>query len=72
MDGGACGGHLPRVVWHSTENDPANTTAATIAAFLDRLGDGAKWPEIYDLNKSVIGNNPALILPGQQLTIPAA
>jgi LysM domain len=230
MDGGACNGHLPRVVWHSTENDPANTSAATIAAFLDRLnfsvhlvwnpasgavvqaipanrygrglqefgfptntegnpciqievvgfaahpftngpcrglnrimdwlrsfgipdvfpsgvagprdrrtwqraghfthavtpdndhtdpgridprrlfaaghkdhpaphqhdgdgrthmyvvetgdtlfsiatsqlGDGAKWPEIYDLNKSLIGNNPALILPGQQLTIPAA
>jgi hypothetical protein len=38
MDGGACtGGHLPRVVWHSTENDPAVTTAATIAAFLDRM-----------------------------------
>jgi|HubBroStandDraft_4_1064222.scaffolds.fasta_scaffold19869_3 hypothetical protein len=231
MDGGACNGRLPRVVWHSTENDPANTFAATIAAFLDRLnfsvhlvwnpvsgavvqaipanrygrglqefgfptntegnpciqievvgfaahpftdgpcrglggimdwlrsfdipdvfpsgvagprdrqtwqraghfthavtpdndhtdpgrirprrlfsaghqghpgphpgpdgggqthvyvvqqgdtlfsiatselGDGSKWPEIYDLNKSVIGNNPALILPGQQLTIPAA
>ena len=27
---------------------------------------------IYDLNKSVIGNNPALILPGQKLTIPAS
>jgi hypothetical protein len=37
MDGGACTGHLPRVVWHSTENDPQVTTAATIAAFLDRL-----------------------------------
>ena len=35
-----------------------------------QLGDGSKWPEIYDLNKAVIGNNPALILPGQQLTIP--
>lgn len=37
MDGGACSGHLPRVVWHSTENDPSDTAAATIAAFLDRL-----------------------------------
>jgi nucleoid-associated protein YgaU len=37
MDGGAVSGHLPRVVWHSTENDPAVTTAATIAAFLDRM-----------------------------------
>jgi nucleoid-associated protein YgaU len=35
-----------------------------------QLGDGSKWPEIYDLNKSVIGANPALILPGQQLTLP--
>jgi nucleoid-associated protein YgaU len=37
-----------------------------------QLGDGARWPEIYDLNKSIIGNNPALIVSGQQLTIPAA
>jgi len=36
MDGGAVSGHLPRVVWHSTENDPANTAAASIAAYLDR------------------------------------
>ena len=36
MDGGAVNGRLPRVVWHSTENDPADKTAATIAAFLDR------------------------------------
>jgi nucleoid-associated protein YgaU len=37
IDGGAVSGHLPRVVWHSTENDPAVTTASTIAAFLDRV-----------------------------------
>lgn len=37
MDGGACSGRHPRVVWHSTENDPANTFAASIAAFLDRM-----------------------------------
>jgi hypothetical protein len=36
MDGGAVSGHLPRVVWHSTENDPANTAAASIASFLDQ------------------------------------
>lgn len=37
MDAGAVSGnHLPRVVWHSTENDPARTFAATIANFLDR------------------------------------
>jgi hypothetical protein len=37
QDGGGCSGRLPRVVWHSTENDPTITTAATIAAFLDRM-----------------------------------
>ena len=26
-------------------------------------GDGAKWPGIYDLNKAVLGANPALIYP---------
>jgi hypothetical protein len=36
-----------------------------------QLGDGSKWPEIYDLNKAIIGDNPALILPGMELTIPA-
>ncbi len=34
--GGVAGAHVPRVVWHSTENDPADTFAATIAAYLDR------------------------------------
>ncbi|MDR2044145.1 MAG: LysM peptidoglycan-binding domain-containing protein [Clostridium sp.] len=35
------------------------------------LGNGAKYQEIYNLNKSVIGNNPNLIYPGQVLTIPS-
>jgi len=35
-DAGPCSGSLPRVVWHSTENDPSKTSAATIANFLDR------------------------------------
>lgn len=34
------------------------------------LGSGAKYTEIYDLNKSVIGSNPNLIYPGQVLTLP--
>lgn len=34
------------------------------------LGDPNRWPEIYDLNKVVIGDDPDLILPGQVLTIP--
>lgn len=34
------------------------------------LGNGARWPEIYNLNKGVIGGNPNLIYPGQLYNIP--
>lgn len=36
-----------------------------------KLGNGSRWTEIYNANKSVIGGNPNLIYPGQVLTIPA-
>lgn len=32
-------------------------------------GDGSNWSNIYNANKSVIGNNPNLIYPGQKLVI---
>ena len=35
------------------------------------LGDGSRYPEIYEANKSIIGSNPNLIKPGQTFTIPA-
>lgn len=35
-----------------------------------RYGDGSRWTEIYNANKSVVGGNPNLIYPGQVLTIP--
>ncbi len=34
------------------------------------LGDASRWPEIYEANKAVIGDNPNLIKPGQKLNIP--
>ena len=34
------------------------------------LGKGARWPEIYELNKAVIGDNPDLIYPGQRYILP--
>ena len=34
------------------------------------LGDASRWPEIYEANKEVIGDNPNLIKPGQKLNIP--
>ncbi len=36
-------------------------------------GDIARfWPHIYEANRAVIGDDPNLILPGQQFTIPAS
>jgi nucleoid-associated protein YgaU len=35
-------------------------------------GDANQWRKIYDANKTVIGNNPDLIKPGQVLNIPRA
>ena len=34
-------------------------------------GDAAKWHQIYEANKAIIGNNPDLIEVGQVLTIPS-
>jgi nucleoid-associated protein YgaU len=36
------------------------------------LGDANRWREIYETNREVIGANPDLIKPGQQLRLPAA
>ena len=33
-------------------------------------GDAKRWPEIYEANKQLIGDNPNLIHPGQKLRIP--
>ncbi|MCX5714614.1 MAG: LysM peptidoglycan-binding domain-containing protein [Candidatus Omnitrophica bacterium] len=34
-----------------------------------QLGSGIKWEEIYAANRTVIGDNPDLIIPGQELSI---
>ena len=34
-------------------------------------GDAAKWQQIYEANKALIGNNPDLIEVGQVLTLPS-
>lgn len=33
-------------------------------------GDANEWPRIYEANKDLIGKNPDLIQPGQNLVIP--
>jgi LysM repeat protein len=34
------------------------------------LGSGTRWGELYKLNSNMIGENPSLILPGQELHLP--
>jgi nucleoid-associated protein YgaU len=36
------------------------------------LGTGTRWREIFELNKTVIGNNPDNLRPGQRLSLPPA
>jgi len=44
----------------------------TLSAIAERyLNDMARWPEIYRLNRDVIGPNPNRIRPGQELLLPA-
>ncbi|MBX9949750.1 MAG: LysM peptidoglycan-binding domain-containing protein [Candidatus Obscuribacterales bacterium] len=33
------------------------------------MGDGTKWPDIYKMNQDVVGSNPNLIHPGDQLNL---
>jgi LysM repeat protein len=35
------------------------------------LGNGGRWPEIYNMNRAVVGGNPNLIFPGQIFKVPA-
>ncbi len=37
----------------------------------NHYGDGAKWHQIYEANKDLIGNNPDLIEVGQVLILPS-
>lgn len=46
---------------------PGDSLWAIAAEFLN---DGARYPEIYALNKDIIGPDPNLIHPGQVLTLP--
>ena len=63
----------------TTSSSAPTTQTSNNKTYTVRSGDtlsgigskyGVSWKKIYDANKSVIGNNPNRIYPGQTLTIP--
>lgn len=36
----------------------------------DQMHDATKWSDLFKANQDIIGSNPRLIMPGQQLTLP--
>lgn len=62
----------------STAAEPPAATTYTVKSgdslwkiAQQKLGDGTRWREIYELNKDTIGSNPNLIYPGQVYNMPA-
>jgi outer membrane biosynthesis protein TonB len=58
------------------KSEPKTVTVVsgdTLSGIAQReLGNGDRWGEIYELNKDVVGDDPNLILPGQELKMPGA
>ncbi|GAB3635587.1 hypothetical protein GCM10027422_11770 [Hymenobacter arcticus] len=62
-------------------NKPADAAAGTAYTVVSgdslshiakqHYGDAAKWHQIYEANKAIIGSNPDLIEVGQELTLPS-
>ncbi len=62
-------------------NKPADAAAGTTYTVVSgdslskiathHYGDAAKWHQIYEANKAIIGSNPDLIEVGQELTLPS-
>ena len=60
---------------------PADATAGTAYTVVsgdslskiakNHYGDAAKWHQIYEANKAIIGTNPDRIEVGQELTLPS-
>ncbi|MBZ5735362.1 LysM peptidoglycan-binding domain-containing protein [Nocardioides sp. TRM66260-LWL] len=62
---GAPGAQTDHVAEHVVE--PGDTLSAISQ---ETTGDAESWPELYDANRTVIGADPDLILPGQVLVLP--
>lgn len=54
----------PQITQHTVS--PGDTLATLAGQY---LGSPYRWPEIYDANRQIIGQNPAQLYSGQRLTI---
>ncbi|MDO7884509.1 LysM peptidoglycan-binding domain-containing protein [Hymenobacter cheonanensis] len=58
-------------------SDAAGTTYTVVSGdslskiAKNHYGDAAKWHQIYEANKAIIGSNPDHIEVGQELTLPS-
>jgi nucleoid-associated protein YgaU len=49
---------------------PADAERGLLAVARRLYGDPDRWPALYDANRAVIGNNPAVLRAGQHLVVP--
>jgi len=50
---------------------PADLQEGLLGIARRLYGDPNRWVELYDANRWIIGNNPSIIHPGQQMIVPA-
>lgn len=73
--GGRAGMNLPAGQSPATTGDGGTYTVVSGDSLSKiakkHLGSAGRWKEIYEANRSVIGDDPDLIKPGQKLRLPA-
>jgi nucleoid-associated protein YgaU len=64
------GEHLPAETDHTQAGTYTVRAGDTLSGIAARLRIVGGWPALYELNRSVIGPDPNLILRGQVLQLP--
>jgi hypothetical protein len=64
------GEHLPAETDHTQAGTYTVRAGDTLSGIAAQLQIAGGWPALYELNRSVIGPDPNLILPGQVLQLP--
>ena len=62
--------HAPAVPEPTPSGTYTVRAGDTLSGIADQLQIAGGWPALYELNRSVIGADPNLILPGQVLQLP--